>query len=98
VKEDIPRSSSRLFEDRRLSFGAVGIIGYLGTKPKKMAGSIAELVSSSRDTEDEVRKLLRELQAHGYVRVGSDGTVSLSLSGQKGGSCPNGRDSPINST
>ncbi|NUK21663.1 hypothetical protein [Streptomyces lunaelactis] len=56
-----------LFRDRRLSFKAKGIFGYISTHVTGWHITVADLVRAGPDGRDAVRAGLSELQQHGYL-------------------------------
>lgn len=56
-----------LFRDRRLSFKAKGIFGYISTHRTGWQVTVADLVRAGPDGRDAVRAGLSELQRHGYL-------------------------------
>ncbi|MGW2855638.1 hypothetical protein ACWDAZ_27740, partial [Streptomyces sp. NPDC001215] len=56
-----------LFRDRRLSFKAKGIFGYISTHRTGWQVTVADLVRAGPDGRDAVRAGLSELQKYGYL-------------------------------
>jgi len=57
----------RIFQDKRLSLKAKGLMGYLLCKPDNWQVQLGELVSGSTDGVTAVRSTLKELEKFGYA-------------------------------
>lgn len=65
---------NRVFADRQLSFAAMGLLGYLLSKPDNWQVSVNQLIGATDGTEkqskrDAVLKMLDELKAKGFVQM-----------------------------
>ncbi len=65
---------NRVFADHRLSFAAMGLLGYLLSKPDNWTISTAQLVTVTEGTgkhtrRDGIAKLLNELKEKGFVQM-----------------------------
>lgn len=65
---------NRVFADHQLSFAAMGLLGYLLSKPDNWQVSVNQLIGATEGTEkqskrDAVLKLLDELKAKGFVQM-----------------------------
>lgn len=87
---------NRVFADHQLSFAAIGLLGYLLSKPDNWQVSVNQLIGATEGTEkqskrDAVLKLLEELKAKGFVQMkrkaegGVDYIVFDSPQSQNGG-------------
>ena len=57
-----------VFEDRRLSYGALGLLSYLLSKPANWQVIVADLIRDGRAGRDRVRSYLKELETACYMR------------------------------
>ena len=65
---------NRVFADHQLSFAAMGLLGYLLSKPDNWQVSVNQLIGTTEGTEkqskrDAVLKMLDELKAKGFVQM-----------------------------
>ena len=65
---------NRVFADHQLSFAAMGLLGYLLSKPDNWQVSVNQLIGATDGTEkqskrDAVLKMLDELKAKGFVQM-----------------------------
>ena len=65
---------NRVFADHQLSFAAMGLLGYLLSKPDNWQVSVNQLIGTTEGTEkqskrDAVLKMLEELKAKGFVQM-----------------------------
>ena len=65
---------NRVFADHQLSFAAMGLLGYLLSKPDNWQVSVNQLIGATEGTEkqskrDAVLKMLEELKAKGFVQM-----------------------------
>ena len=63
-----------MFADHQLSFAALGLLGYLLSKPDNWQVSVNQLIGATEGTEkqskrDAVLKMLEELKAKGFVQM-----------------------------
>jgi hypothetical protein len=57
-----------MFEEKRISFKAKGILGYLLTKPDGWVVRYSDLMNHSTDGEKALRSGIKELRENGYLR------------------------------
>jgi len=57
-----------LFSDDRISWEARGLMGYLLSKPDDWQVRLHDLIRHGPAGEHKIRRMLRELQARGYLR------------------------------
>ena len=65
---------NRVFADHQLSFAAMGLLGYLLSKPDNWQVSVNQLIGATEGTDkqskrDAVLKMLDELKAKGFVQM-----------------------------
>ncbi len=62
------RVDNAVFEDAELSWEARGLLGYLLTKPDQWQVRIHDLVAHGPARMKKVKRMLAELEEHGYLR------------------------------
>jgi hypothetical protein len=65
--EHYVRIANSVFEDRRLSWGARGLLGYLLSKPDDWQVRLYDLIAQGPAGVHKIRRMLRELEATGYL-------------------------------
>jgi hypothetical protein len=65
--EHYARIANSVFEDRRLSWEARGLLGYILSKPDDWKVRLFDLVARGPAGEHKLRRMLRELEAAGYL-------------------------------
>ena len=78
--------SNKIYEKNQLSWQAMGLLGYLLTKPDNWRVMVAELVNTTKDTKkptgrEGVYNIINELKEKGFisVRKNSDGTTDYTV-------------------
>jgi hypothetical protein len=68
--EDHPyfRALKAPFEDKRLSWGARGLLAYLLTKPDNWEVMFNDLLNQAPDQRTALRSVIKELEKYGYLR------------------------------
>ena len=73
-------ADNALFSDENLSWEARGLMGYLLSKPDDWQVRLHDLMGRGPAGQHKIRRMLRELEAAGYLRRrrlrGADGTFS----------------------
>ncbi|RPH39040.1 MAG: helix-turn-helix domain-containing protein [Burkholderiales bacterium] len=57
-----------IYDDTRLSAKAIGILGYLLSKPDNWTAQVSDIVKHFRDGEKSIKSGLRELEKYGYYK------------------------------
>ena len=65
--ENYARIANSVFEDRRLSWEARGLMGYLLTKPDDWKVRLYDLIAQGPAGVHKIRRMLRELEEVGYL-------------------------------
>jgi hypothetical protein len=65
--EHYARIANSVFEDRRLSWEARGLLGYLLSKPDDWKVRLYDLIAQGPAGAHKVRRMLRELEEVGYL-------------------------------
>ena len=58
-----------MFQDKRISYKAKGILGYLLTKPDGWVVRMADIINHSTDGDKSTRTGIKELRQNGYLKI-----------------------------
>lgn len=58
-----------IFDNKKLSFKAKGLLGYLLSRPDNWRVIVGDLVNHATDGKESVRTAMDELKRHGYMRL-----------------------------
>jgi hypothetical protein len=61
------RIDNAVFSDKRLSWGARGLMGYLLSRPDTWQMRLYDLVAHGPEGQQKIRRLISELKTAGYV-------------------------------